>query len=116
MVVHALSLVSAQPVRPPLGRPDTRESCCRRECDYRLERVEHHLSRLLAYQRAGEQTGQIYAAAAFGRFGGAPADGETASIDVGRVVEQLRAEGQAITAEAVAARLCPRALAGVEGD
>lgn len=48
-----------------------------------------------------------YASQRLERYGGAPGDGSTSSIDVTRVVEQLRAEGQPITPESVAARLCP---------
>lgn len=102
-MVLDLAAVSATPAVPV--------RCCRPgACEYGIDRVRHHLARWLAYQRAGEQPGQIYAAPTYGRFGGTPGDGETASLDIGRVVEQLRVEGQPISAETVASRLCPFAI------
>lgn len=88
--------------------------CCPRQCDYALPKVRYHLGRLLAHERAGEPTGRPYSAPVLDRFGGAPGDGDTASIDLRRVVGQLRREQLPVTAEAVAARLCPRALDGYE--
>lgn len=87
-----------------MSRP---ERCCSAECEYSVPRVRYHLDRLLAYQRAGELPGLLYTTPSHDRYGGKPGDGETASIDVGRVVEQLTAVGLPVSAEAVAARLCP---------
>lgn len=95
----ALRVAAVSTVRP--------ERCCAHACDYAVPTVRYHLGRILAHERAGEETGRLYATSILGRFGTSPADGDTAAIDIRRVVDQLRAEGLAVTAESVAARLCP---------
>lgn len=83
------------------------ERCCTYQCDYSLPLVRYHLGRQLAHERAGEEPGRMFSAPVLERFGSAPGDGPTAEIDVRRVVAELRIEGQPISAETVAARLCP---------
>jgi len=88
--------------------------CCPKECDYRVEAVEHYLGVIEAFRANREDPTVKMRGQLLGedKSGGTAGDQAIALWDVQRVSAQLRSEGREVTAVSVAGRLCPWSLEG----
>ena len=86
--------------------------CCPVVCDYRPEAVELYLDMIRAYERKGEDAGLVASCKPANRngTGGSAGDGATRIWDVQQAIKTLRSEHRPVTADSVAAKLCPWAV------
>lgn len=95
-----------------IERPVCVEPCCPAgKCDYSPERVQHHLTKLLDMEAAGEDAclrsnTQRYDS----EIGGNVGDGNVSLWDVKAAVQTLRRRGKEVSAVSVATALCPWSL------
>jgi hypothetical protein len=87
------------------------ERCCAVVCDYRPEAVKVYLSIVLAFEAAEEDPCQ-QSRTRLRTGGGTAGDGLLRLWDVQQAIKALRTEGHAVTAVAVARRLCPWSVPG----